>query len=284
MSSSAHDLLSFSVFSLFPLPLLQVKSNAVRALGNLLHFLSVSQLTRPGFQRPLEEAVSALVTTVQSEATMKVRWNACYALGNAFRNPALPLDSASWSGDAFSALCCVVTSCQNFKVRIKSAAALSVPACRHCYGDAERFGHVWRSLAAALEHSEETQDFLEYRYCSSLRHTLTHTLTHLLRLSQSQDMPALGMSLVMEEGRGFKEHLVKYLRGEGGMDGGRRGGGGGTEGRERKGEERVRTLGETLERLRSLCVDGEEDGEEERSALVVVAFLEDVLRSCEELK
>uniref|UniRef100_A0A8K9VFS0 HEAT repeat-containing protein 6 n=1 Tax=Oncorhynchus mykiss TaxID=8022 RepID=A0A8K9VFS0_ONCMY len=185
----------------------RVKSNAVRALGNLLHFLSVSQLTRPGFQRPLEEAVSALVTTVQSEATMKVRWNACYALGNAFRNPALPLDSASWSGDAFSALCCVVTSCQNFKVRIKSAAALSVPACRHCYGDAERFGHVWHSLAAALEHSEETQDFLEYRYCSSLRHTLTHTLTHLLRLSQSQDMPALGMSLVMEEGRGFKEHL-----------------------------------------------------------------------------
>ncbi|XP_036845320.1 HEAT repeat-containing protein 6 isoform X3 [Oncorhynchus mykiss] len=283
----------------------RVKSNAVRALGNLLHFLSVSQLTRPGFQRPLEEAVSALVTTVQSEATMKVRWNACYALGNAFRNPALPLDSASWSGDAFSALCCVVTSCQNFKVRIKSAAALSVPACRHCYGDAERFGHVWHSLAAALEHSEETQDFLEYRYCSSLRHTLTHTLTHLLRLSQSQDMPALGMSLVMEEGRGFKEHLVKYLRGEGGMDGGKRGGGGGTEGvgeteggrgetegeRERKGEERVRTLGETLERLRSLCVDGEEDGdegrdggEEERSALVVVAFLEDVLRSCEELK
>uniref|UniRef100_A0A673XFJ6 HEAT repeat-containing protein 6 n=1 Tax=Salmo trutta TaxID=8032 RepID=A0A673XFJ6_SALTR len=250
----------------------RVKSNAVRALGNLLHFLSASQLTRPGFQRPLEEAVSALVTTVQSEATMKVRWNACYALGNAFKNPALPLDSASWSGDAFSALCCVVTSCQNFKVRIKSAAALSVPTSRHCYGAAERFGRVWRSLAAALEHSEETQDFLEYRYCSSLRHTLTHTLTHLLRLSQSQDMPALGMSLVMEEGKGFKEHLVKYLRGEGGTDGGR--------------GERVRTLGETLERLRSLCVDGEEEGdEEEKSALVVVvAFLEDVLRSCEELK
>ncbi|CAB1328310.1 unnamed protein product [Coregonus sp. 'balchen'] len=271
----------------------RVKSNAVRALGNLLHFLSVSQLTRPGFQRPLEEAVSALVTTVQSEATMKVRWNACYALGNAFRNPALTLDSASWSGDAFSALCCVVTSCQNFKVRIKSAAALSVPACRHCYGDAERFGRVWRSLAAALEHSEETQDFLEYRYCSSLRHTLIHALTHLLRLSQSQDMPALGVSLVMEKGRGFKEHLVKYLRGGGGTEGGRGGGteggrGGGTEGgmegeREREGEERVRTLGETLERLRGLCV-GREGGEEERSVVVVVAFLEDVLRSCEELK
>lgn len=69
----------------------QVKSNAVRAIGNLLHFLRQSQLTRSAFQRPLEDAVLALVKTVQSEATMKVRWNACYALGNAFRNPALPL-------------------------------------------------------------------------------------------------------------------------------------------------------------------------------------------------
>lgn len=76
---------------LSPLLPYQVKSNAVRALGNLLHFLRESQLTRSVFQRPLEDAVRALVKTVQSEAIMKVRWNACYALGNAFRNPALPL-------------------------------------------------------------------------------------------------------------------------------------------------------------------------------------------------
>lgn len=74
----------------------QVKSNAVRALGNLLHFLRQSQLTRSAFQLPLEDAVRALVKTVQSEATMKVRWNACYALGNAFRNPALPLGKCSF--------------------------------------------------------------------------------------------------------------------------------------------------------------------------------------------
>ena len=74
-----------------PPPPPQVKCNAVRALGNLLHFLRCGQLTRAAFQRPLEDAVRALVHTVQSEATMKVRWNACYALGNAFRNPALPL-------------------------------------------------------------------------------------------------------------------------------------------------------------------------------------------------
>uniref|UniRef100_A0A673A4L6 HEAT repeat-containing protein 6 n=1 Tax=Sphaeramia orbicularis TaxID=375764 RepID=A0A673A4L6_9TELE len=198
----------------------RVKCHAVRALGNLLHFLRQSQMTRSVFQRPLEDAVRALVKTVKSEATMKVRWNACYALGNAFRNPALPLDSAPWSEDAFSALCHVVTSCKNFKVRIKSATALAVPAQRSCYGDTERFNCVWRSLATALENSEDTNDFLEYRYSASLRHTLSQALLHLLSVCQAQDMPAIGASLAGEEGKGIRVHLVKYLRAEEGGVGG----------------------------------------------------------------
>lgn len=75
----------------FPFVWVQVRSNAVRVLGNLLHFLRQSQLSHPTFQRPVEDAVRALVKTVQSDSVMKVRWNACYALGNAFRNPALSL-------------------------------------------------------------------------------------------------------------------------------------------------------------------------------------------------
>lgn len=83
----------------------QVKSNAVRAIGNLLHFLRESQLTRSAFQCPLEDAIRALVKTVQSEATMKVRWNACCALGNAFRNPALPLGTCSVPSSVCSFVC-----------------------------------------------------------------------------------------------------------------------------------------------------------------------------------
>ncbi|XP_033490811.1 HEAT repeat-containing protein 6 [Epinephelus lanceolatus] len=259
----------------------RVKCNAVRALGNLLHFLRQSQLTRSAFQRPLEEAVHALVKTVQSEATMKVRWNACYALGNAFRNPALPLDSASWSCDAFSSLCHVVTSCKNFKVRIKSAAALAVPTNRACYGDTERFSCVWRSLAAALENSEDTNDFLEYRYSASLRHTLSQALLHLLSVSQSQDMLALGASLAGEEGGGIKEHLIKYLRAE-------EGGGEGAEGEKDAGgdsftpQQRVGGLQQTLIRLKELKAEGERWREEESGKEVVVYFLEDLLKTCEE--
>ncbi|KAF3706531.1 HEAT repeat-containing protein 6 [Channa argus] len=261
----------------------RVKCNAVRALGNLLHFLRQNQLTRSVFQRPLEDAVRALVKTVQSEASMKVRWNACYALGNAFRNPALPLDSAPWSCEAFSALCHVVTSCKNFKVRIKSAAALAVPAHRGCYGSTKRFSCVWDSLATALENSEDTNDFLEYRYSASLRHTLSQALLHLLSVSQSPDMPALAVSLASEKGRGIKEHLVKYLRAE---EGGREG----AEGDKDAGagssnpQQRIGSLQQTLIRLKELKAEGQGGGDEESGKEVVVDFLEDLLKTCEELQ
>lgn len=79
------ELFSFFFFSL------QVKSNAVRALGNLLHFLQPYHVANPRFKEAIEESLQALISTVLSEATMKVRWNACYALGNVFKNTALPL-------------------------------------------------------------------------------------------------------------------------------------------------------------------------------------------------
>lgn len=190
--------------------------------------------------------------------------------------------TASWSGEAFSSLCSVVTSCKNFKVRIKSAAALAVPSQRSCYGDTEQFSSVWRSLATALENSEDTHDFLEYRYSASLRHTLSQALLHLLSVSQGQDMPAVGASLTAEEGIGIREHLVKYIRAEDG---------GVNAEQEEKDEaeerftpqQRVGGLQETLVRLKGLSAAGELQAEEEAAGReVVVHFLEDLLKTCEE--
>uniref|UniRef100_A0A671PCM2 HEAT repeat-containing protein 6 n=1 Tax=Sinocyclocheilus anshuiensis TaxID=1608454 RepID=A0A671PCM2_9TELE len=193
----------------------RVKSNAVRALGNLLHFLQPVHLGKPVFEQPLQEAMRALIDTVRGDATMKVRWNACYALGNAFRNHSLPLGSAVWSKEAYSALSYVVTSCKNFKVRIKSAAALSVPSTRDRYGDAQQFAEVWRALAQALEHSEEMEDFLEYRYCASLRSQLCHALLHLLSLCQPDDLPVLRSSLSDQSRPVLQGFLVSYLSNKG---------------------------------------------------------------------
>ncbi|KAG7515734.1 HEAT repeat-containing protein 6 [Solea senegalensis] len=249
----------------------KVKANAVRVLGNLLHFLRESQLTRSAFQHPVEDAVRALVKTVLSESTMKVRWNACYALGNAFRNPALPLNSALWSSDVFSALCHVVTSCKNFKVRIKSAAALAVPAHRGCYGDTKRFGYVWRSLTTALQNSEDTNDFLEYRYSASLRHALSNALLHLLSISQAQDAIGLAASLLSDEGTSIKVHLIKYLREEEEEGGG----GGEAESNTLNPQHRIKHLRLSLSRLKTLEA---EEGDKE----AVVSFMEDLLKTCED--
>jgi hypothetical protein len=57
----------------------------------LLHFLQPCHIEKPRFAEIIEESIQALISTVLIEAAMKVRWNACYAMGNVFKNPALPL-------------------------------------------------------------------------------------------------------------------------------------------------------------------------------------------------
>ncbi|MBN3318881.1 HEAT6 protein, partial [Atractosteus spatula] len=246
-----------------------VKSNAVRALGNLLHFLQPQHVSRPSFAGPLEEAVRALIGTVGGDATMKVRWNACYALGNAFRNPALPLGAAPWTSDAYTALTGVVKSCKNFKVRIKSAMALAVPGSRERYGSSEQFGEVWAALALALERSEDTEDFLEYRYCASLRAQLCQALLHLLGLARRADLPRIRTSLA-ERGPAIRGYLARYHTG---------GGEGDDPSECPEPRERMRVLEETLGHLRNLSGDDGPEG----PLPSVVPFLEDILKSCKEL-
>uniref|UniRef100_A0A8B9KGY2 HEAT repeat-containing protein 6 n=1 Tax=Astyanax mexicanus TaxID=7994 RepID=A0A8B9KGY2_ASTMX len=259
----------------------RVKSNAVRALGNLLHFLQPAHLRKPAFQQPLEQAMRALIDTVKGDATMKVRWNACYALGNAFRNPGLPLGTASWSEEAYSALSSVVTSCKNFKVRIKSAAALSVPASRDRYGDMRQFAEVWCALAQALEHSEETEDFLEYRYCTSLRTELCHALLHLLSLCQLDDLANVQASLNSQSKAVLLGFLVHYLsdvalvsRPEdvSGEDAGD----------QMEPRDRLKELEQALSRLKEL--EGEDRVDSKSDLDTVKMFLEDVSKSCETIK
>ncbi|XP_042298655.1 HEAT repeat-containing protein 6 [Sceloporus undulatus] len=189
----------------------KVKSNAVRALGNLLHFLQPSHITDPRFLQPIEESIQALTSAVRSEATMKVRWNACYALGNVFKNHSLPLGEAPWTAQAYGALILVVQACKNFKVRIKSAAALSVPAERRCYGTPAQFSQIWSALVVALQRSEEAEDFLEFKYSASLRTQLCHTLVHLLSLAEEADLSAVRKS-VTEHGEVIGSYLLQYMK------------------------------------------------------------------------
>ncbi|KFO08774.1 HEAT repeat-containing protein 6, partial [Balearica regulorum gibbericeps] len=189
----------------------KVKSNAVRALGNVLHFLQPYHIANPRFREAIEESLQALISAVESEATMKVRWNACYALGNVFKNPALPLGEAPWTTQAYSALSSVVKSCKNFKVRIKSAMALSIPSKRECYGSTQQFCQIWSALVVALQKSEDTEDFLEFKYSASLRTQICQALLHLLGLAKSTDLPVI-WETIAADGDAIKAYVLQYLK------------------------------------------------------------------------
>ncbi|XP_012504151.1 PREDICTED: HEAT repeat-containing protein 6 [Propithecus coquereli] len=189
----------------------KVKSNAVRALGNLLHFLQPSHIEKPRFAEIIEEAIQALISTVLTEAAMKVRWNACYAMGNVFKNPALPLGTAPWTSQAYNALTSVVTSCKNFKVRIRSAAALSIPGKRARYGSVDQYAQIWNALVTALQKSEDTTDFLEFKYCASLRTQICQALIHLLSLANASDLPCIRGTVELN-GDMVRSYILQFLK------------------------------------------------------------------------
>ncbi|KAL2089636.1 hypothetical protein ACEWY4_014324 [Coilia grayii] len=256
----------------------RVKSNAVRALGNLLHLLQPHQLKEPGFEELLDHAMSVLVDTVQSDATMKVRWNACYALGNAFKNPVLPLGTASWAAKAYSALSCAVVSCKNFKVRIKSAAALATPSSRAQYGNSCQFAQVWTAIVKALENSKEGADFLEYRYHTSLCDQLCQTLLHLLCVCQPQDLQTI-QGTVTDSSSLLMSFLVSYL-----VDGVTLAGTGDQEDNGKNGtlsHDRVTKMTDAVSALRKLS---EDPAECSAGADTIIMFLEEVLRNYKQTK
>ncbi|CAM4649942.1 unnamed protein product [Lepidochelys olivacea] len=240
----------------------KVKSNAVRALGNLLHFLQPYHIVKPRFSETIKESIQALISTVQSEATMKVRWNACYALGNVFKNPALPLGEAPWTAQAYNALTSVVKSCKNFKVRIKSAMALSIPTQRERYGTTEQVSQIWSALVIALQKSEDTEDFLEFKYSASLRTQICQALIHLLSLANSTDLPFIRKTIA-ENGDVIRSYVLQYMKS-------------GVE----EDEAGIHTNSHGRDRLLKRAIEhicGIEELSEGKAKVVVAAYLEDIL-------
>ncbi|KAM9320166.1 HEAT repeat-containing protein 6 [Gastrophryne carolinensis] len=238
----------------------KVKSNAVRALGNLLHFLQPYHILKPMFNKSIESAIRALISTVLGDSTMKVKWNACYALGNVFRNTAIPLGKAVWTADAYNALTTAVKSCKNFKVRIKSAAALSTPSRREKYGTTEQYQDIWNSLVTALEKSEETEDFLEFKYCASLRAQICQALIHMLGMASLGDLPCI-RNTVLENGF-IRNYILQYVKSGAAED--------------ETPTDRTKILQKARDHIRSIQEDPLG-----KKVIAEVAFLEDIIMSCQ---
>uniref|UniRef100_A0A2N9IEJ3 Integrase catalytic domain-containing protein n=1 Tax=Fagus sylvatica TaxID=28930 RepID=A0A2N9IEJ3_FAGSY len=167
---------------------LEIKSNAVRALGNLSRFVKytflsgacdklmdytglsqkisgnevfpsssnmkgshVSNSFHPasmGDSCWLERMVQAFISCVTT-GNVKVQWNVCHALSNLFLNETLRLQDMDWAPSVFSILLLLLRNSSNFKIRIQAAAALAVPASMYDYG--KSFPDVIQGLEHIIE-------------------------------------------------------------------------------------------------------------------------------------
>lgn len=121
------------------------------------------------------------------------------------------LGTAPWTSQAYSALTSAVTSCKNFKVHIRSATALSILGRREQYGSVEQYARIWNALVTALQKSEDTIDFLEFKYCASLRTQICQALIHLLSLASASDLPCIKEILELN-GNMVQSYILQFLK------------------------------------------------------------------------
>ncbi|XP_068634816.1 uncharacterized protein [Aristolochia californica] len=191
----------------------KVKSNAVRALGNLARFVNFTRqpsvphdlvewnpnngtiCTASGDFDWLERMVQAFVSCVTT-GNVKVQWNVCHALGNLFQNETLRLQEMTWVPSVYSILLLLLRDSTNFKIRIHAAAALAVPATRLDYGSS--FQDVIQGLENVLENlgSLQISTPSSFKYKATLERQLTSTTLHVLGLASSNEPQSLKDFLV----------------------------------------------------------------------------------------
>lgn len=142
----------------------RVRSNAVRALGNFLRYVPLHFLENPRIMEFVKQATDSLLAALSASIT-KVRWNACYALGNAFKNTDLVYSQILKVKDILKGLLGVL-KCTNFKVRINATLALSALPSRESYEDL--YVIIWRQLIESLYAAQADVNFKELKHHENL--------------------------------------------------------------------------------------------------------------------
>ncbi|XP_026674753.1 HEAT repeat-containing protein 6 isoform X3 [Ceratina calcarata] len=192
----------------------KVKCNAVRALGSVL-CLSVVSDAEPRVLKDASSGFEALVDSATVGNDMKVRWNACRALGLILSDRPDDVLPSSWrvrsdpekhararfvfslrrarvclirdslSQDrALPALCDLICDSPNFKVRTNAAWALY--SC-HSYGRYP-IHRLWKSLVLAFENTRHVPSYVEYPHRDALLRQLCVTLGHVAGCTEVSDL------------------------------------------------------------------------------------------------
>lgn len=167
----------------------KVRCNGVRALGNVMALLTQEHLNKPEYKQMPVKAAQTLAHSATRISNMKVKWNACYAIGNMLKNEALHSASDSWQGLVLSALCNLVVRCTNFKVRANATTAISYVSKREYFGS--QYIIAWTSLSDGLDNAANMTDFKEFKHQDNLIEQLCMSLCHLVMLLTIEDLANL---------------------------------------------------------------------------------------------
>lgn len=170
----------------------KVRFNMMRVLGNLLRVLDERHTDDELFIDHVRRARTALIHALQGDKLMKVRWNACMALGNFLHNAHLPIGQPDTTNDVFQALIAILSNSSNFKVRIKAAAALACPRTRQNYG--ANLELVFQALIAQLlpqSNDSAAPPSADFNFEDKLQAQVVFTLLHINRLMTREDCVAV---------------------------------------------------------------------------------------------
>ncbi|XP_021763705.1 uncharacterized protein LOC110728369 [Chenopodium quinoa] len=195
----------------------KIKSNAVRALGNLSRVIPFANpleqgkcpVICPGISKMenfswkctvthrdtalssdplgcvhlLEKIVQAFLSCITT-GNVKVQWNVCHALSNLFLNESLRMQRTDWASSIYSILLLLLRDSSNYKIRIQAAAALAVPSTVLDYGSS--FSDVVLSIQHILENLTTDQHSTpSFKYRIALEKQLTASMLHVLGLCSS---------------------------------------------------------------------------------------------------
>ncbi|XP_053979487.1 HEAT repeat-containing protein 6 [Hylaeus volcanicus] len=163
----------------------KVKCNAVRALGSILHLCPDKHVLNDTIS-----GLEALINCAILGNDMKVRWNACRAIGLVLSNNPDDILPPSWRDQVFPVLCNLICNSPNFKVRTNAAWALYT-----CNSYGKYSATLWKSIILAFENSQHVPSYIEYPHRDALVQQLCLTLSHLAACTEVSDLQNLWIEI-----------------------------------------------------------------------------------------
>ncbi|XP_076755299.1 HEAT repeat-containing protein 6 isoform X1 [Xylocopa sonorina] len=163
----------------------KVKCNGVRALGSILYLCPNKHILKDTLS-----GLEALINCATTGNDMKVRWNACRALGLVLSNNPDNMLHPTWRDQVFPALCNLICHSPNFKVRTNAAWALY-----SCNSYGKYIVILWKSLILAFENSQHVPSYIEYPHRDALIQQLCLTLSHVAACTETSDLQNLWIEI-----------------------------------------------------------------------------------------